>query len=357
VFNKKKVIILTNQPNQQTSKAVVLTNHKTTQEITKKDQTQVKKPPAFFRSLDYVPKRTPLILELTKHVTLKEMISSGGEGAVYKTDRINKVAKLYHDPTKRRIYEKVKFLASIDLNLDSIAKPEDLIYKKNQFQGFTMRNLSGYKTLFFITTPARNDFFQEPLTYKFLLRLAIKITDTIAKLHNLGIVIGDIKLQNIMVNSRGDICFVDIDSIQINSSLLCHTRTFEYQPPETHKDTNFINKLRYWHYDAYSTAVLVFQLLTLGTHPYQARNLGTLDECIKRQYYQYPLPQHDDNLNQNQFMIMEIHHMMKKHFSPSIRKFFYNTFRTNGYYYQQTDRKPVSYLHHLLTNEYYDRNR
>lgn len=358
MFNKKKkVIVISNQPNQSAVKPVVLTNQKTTISQTKKEFKQVKQPPNFFRSLDHVPRKQPLIFELSKHVILKEMLSSGGEGAVYQTDKKDKVAKLYHDPVKRRIDEKVKFLASLDLKIDTIAQPEELIYKNQKFQGFTMKNLSGYKTLFFITTTARNDFFHQPLSYKFILSIAIKITETISKLHQFGIVIGDIKLQNIMVNRNGDICFVDIDSIQINSRLLCHTRTFEYQPPETHKDSDFINKLRYWHYDAYSTAVLIFQLLTLGTHPYQARNLGTLDECIKRQYYQYPLPQHDDDLKQNQYMLMEIHHMMKKHFSIPLRKYFYNTFRNTGHYYHQDNRKPVSYLHQLLTHEFNDRNR
>ena len=80
----------------------------------------------------------------------------------------------------------------------------------------------------------------------------------------------DVKPPNLLINSKGHVSLVDIDSIQIseNSNLLfpCKVHTPEYAPPEFYISKN-INIPELISLDLFAIAVMFYEIL-IGVHPY-----------------------------------------------------------------------------------------
>jgi hypothetical protein len=102
---------------------------------------------------------------------------------------------------------------------------------------------------------------------------------------------------NILVAPNSLLTIIDTDSFQIRdhrTGTIYYTRvaTGEYLPPELHGMAFASSDHDRYHSDLFALAILVFKLLMLGAHPYQARgslveDAPTTLEKIQRGYFPY----------------------------------------------------------------------
>jgi DNA-binding helix-hairpin-helix protein with protein kinase domain len=132
--------------------------------------------------------------------------------------------------------------------------------------------------------------------YNFLVHVARNLATAFLKLHEAGLVVGDVNEGNILVNSSGLIAFIDCDSFQVQGPkgyYFCEVGVPRYTPPELLKHGSFERTARTANTDSFSMAVLIFQLLFLGRHPFagKQRTAGDLDEetAIRQKQFAYSL--------------------------------------------------------------------
>ena len=183
-------------------------------------------------------------------------IGNGGEGTVSSLNN-GYVVKLYHNKTDAIPQNKIDELSPLDDNL--FIKP--LLTVHGDANGYIMKelNLSEYfpiYSLYSLSFANKNGF---PNDYK--KRISEKLIKGVKNAHDNGIVIGDLNPFNIMVNSKLDVKFIDVDSYQTksfrhNDKLLEDIRDYYY------------NGLVSKESDYFALSVIIFNLLT-GIHPYK----------------------------------------------------------------------------------------
>lgn len=122
--------------------------------------------------------------------------------------------------------------------------------------------------------------------WDYLVGIARNLCRAFARLHESGVIFGDVSGKNIMVSTRGIVTFVDCDSFQVlddkNNVHWPSLGTESYAAPEhwarledgtaanavSSRKQSLLNELRLEESsDNYSLAILVFQLLAEGNHP------------------------------------------------------------------------------------------
>jgi len=233
------------------------------------------------------------------YTTLRE-IGRGGEGQVYEI--VNKptyVLKLYSEsPSPKRI-AKLRLMASIFSNqIDQYtAWPKDIIVnKQGQVCGFVMKKLTKYVPLHNLFSPMDRKRLFPDKGYNFLVHVARNLAVAFHSLHSEGIIVGDVNEGNILVNGQGMIAFIDCDSFQLkdgNKYHYCEVGVPRYTAPELLAKSSFENVIRTNNTDTFSMAVLLFQLLFLGRHPFAGKHNSTEDideeKAIKQHWFAYSL--------------------------------------------------------------------
>ncbi|HVF11478.1 MAG TPA: hypothetical protein VNA87_00170 [Actinomycetota bacterium] len=229
--------------------------------------------------------------------TLLETQYSGGEGRIYKIDgRTHLLAKVFHrERLSVELHRKIVAMVSSapkDPTLElrghrSIAWPQELLYSdagQRDFIGFTMPALDALRfreshTYFDPADRLRR--FAGAFTWKHLLLTAYNISSAVAAIHERGHRIGDLRDSNILVAPNSLVSLIDCDSFQIvdPSGVSYPTRvgTGEYLPPELQKADFRSAPVDRYHSDLFALSVLVFKLLMLGAHPFQARGVAVQD--------------------------------------------------------------------------------
>lgn len=209
------------------------------------------------------------------------------------------VLKYYKEPLLPEKIEKLNLMVSMSHNdlLHFAAWPIDVV--KNNiglFCGFTMTRLEGYVPLHMLFTPSNRKNLFPDKGYNFLIHVARNLAISFHKIHQNGIVVGDVNEANILVSKTGMIAFIDCDSFQITNGVryyYCEVGMLRYTPPELLKLGGFNQTIRTKNTDAFSLATLIFQLLFLGRAPFTGINLQSqeLDEetAIKEQDFAYSL--------------------------------------------------------------------
>lgn len=230
--------------------------------------------------------------------TISQELGKGGEGQVFDLSGNSQlVLKIYNEPVRQEKIRKLRLMASLDnAKIEQYAAwPTDVVTDSSgMVAGFTMRKLSNYVPLHMLFSPMdRKRIFPEK-GYDFLVHVARNLCAAFYTLHSLDLVIGDINEGNILVDQRGLIAFIDCDSFQVsdgNSYYFCEVGVPRYTPPELLSRQSFANVIRTTNTDAFSMAILIFQLLFLGRHPFAGRNLTTeeIDEeaAIKQHLFAY----------------------------------------------------------------------
>jgi hypothetical protein len=215
----------------------------------------------------------------------------GGEAWVYAVPPGSRyAAKIYHRPTEAQARKLTAMLANppddpmAAQEHISIAWPLDLLrkmYGDQGFAGFLMPRVAGMRPLFNVYNPMTRRQECPLFNYLYLHRAARNVTAAVRALHSRGYVIGDINESNILVTETALVTLVDTDSFQVRdphsgAMYRCPVGKPEFTPPEL-QGKNFRLVDRSPESDRFGLAVLIFQLLMEGAHPYSGVYLGEND--------------------------------------------------------------------------------
>ncbi len=263
--------------------------------------------------------------------TISAEIGRGGEGRVcaVKEDTAL-VVKLYTETLTPAKVAKLRYMVGMsNTELTRYAAwPIDIVTDAAQrVCGFVMKRLDGYVPLHMLFTPMdRKNIFPDK-GYNFLVHVARNLAIAFHKIHAAGLIIGDINEGNILVNAQGMVVLIDCDSFQVQSGdsyYFCEVGIPRYTPPELLQHSTFNNVVRTVNTDSFSLAILIFQLLFLGRHPFTGRNLTAEDideeKAIKTFEFAYSLRKSNKKLTppKNSFDLNEL--------GDSIVELFHNSF-------------------------------
>lgn len=238
-------------------------------------------------------------LNSEQYVTSREL-GRGGEGTVYElSSHPGLVLKHYNEPLTTDKTNKLRQMVAMkNSNIEAYAAwPQDLILDDyGMFCGFVMKKLSGYVPLHMIFSPLDRKRMFPDKGYNFLMHVARNLATAFYKLHEAGLIVGDVNEGNILVSSSGLVAFIDCDSFQVKGTsgyFYCEVGVPRYTPPELLKLGSFEQVVRTVNTDSFSLAVLIFQLLFLGRHPFAGRHRSAadLDEetAIRQKQFAYSL--------------------------------------------------------------------
>lgn len=215
---------------------------------------------------------TPRLYVDGKLVRLGKRIGRGGEGDVYALDdSAGHALKIYKRPDQEREAKIVAMTAAgLAARSSLIAFPMATVRDKGKrFAGFTMRLVSGHQPLFELYSPGARKISFPKADYRFTVRAAANIARAVGQVHEAGVVIGDINHSGILISDQAVAALIDADSFQFGTHL-CRVGVPEYTPPEL-QGQRFDGVRRTTQHDAFGLAVVVFQLLFMGRHPFVGR--------------------------------------------------------------------------------------
>lgn len=206
-------------------------------------------------------------------LTIDKKLGEGGEGIVYTThERSDIVAKIYSRPlTSLQVAKLEQMVFSADETLGSVAAwPVGMLYKDTLPVGFTMPLLASQHPLHDLFGPRRRQSLFPNAHWSFLVHTAINLSRAFEVLHDRNVVVGDVNSNNVVVFRDSTSRLIDCDSFQIRSNgtvFRCNVGVAEYQPPEL-QGGDFARIDRLPQHDLFGLAVMIFQLLFVGKHPF-----------------------------------------------------------------------------------------
>ena len=236
-----------------------------------------------------------------RRLKLGERLGRGGEGSVYAAaNRRNHAVKLYKAPDKPQLANKIAAMVDAGLAKQSpfAAFPVDVVRTQDgAFAGFLMKAVRDRRPLHDLYAPgARKQHFPD-IDYRFLARTATNIARAVASIHHTGCVIGDINPSGMLVADDATVALVDADSFQFSHSgqqFLCAVGVPDYTPPEL-QGQSFHGVVRTQQHDAFGLAVILFQVLMMGRHPFDGvpdtGEAPPMGERIQRRLYPH-IPEH-----------------------------------------------------------------
>jgi DNA-binding helix-hairpin-helix protein with protein kinase domain len=244
-----------------------------------------------------------------QEIDLGPPLFEGGEGVIYPVKgQPDYLAKIYKTGKNSGKETKLAYmLANPPTDLGSangqpaIAWPEILLYAQNgQFVGYLMSRIYDAVTLLHVINPRLRKQILPAFTQKYLHRTARNLAAALHMLHKSDYVVGDLNEANVLVARTAQVTVIDVDSIQVKEKrdaqitfYPCPVGRQEYTPPEL-QGRYFLNEVRQPEQDSFSLAVLIFQLLLGGNHPFRSTWLGkgdppTVDEKIVKGLFPYTL--------------------------------------------------------------------
>ena len=248
-------------------------------------------------------------------VKLTDDIGAGGQGKVYRTSLAGFAAKIYSSEERTKFTQK-KMEKILQLNNDNpnICWPCDILKTDSGvFVGFLMPLFEG-KALNYLLTGRSEKVIERHPKYNRLVQveMILKILQAFKYLHDRNILVGDVKLENIIYSKETmDIRLVDMDSVQIGE-YNCKHSTFGYDPPEViqcfknrRHDEKLPNGDFYYQFyyrdkyrdldiESYSMSVLIYRFLMEDKFPYtyedwidegfQDGEYNPNELCIKQQF-------------------------------------------------------------------------
>ena len=228
---------------------------------------------------------------------LTEQIGRGGEGAVFSCpDNYQMVAKIYHDPISAEKAEKLRWMAenTNDQLLKVAAWIVDVLFDapNGKIVGFLMPNVQAKEIHELYSLKSRRIHFPEA-TWHFLVHTAANVARAFYSLHKNRHVMGDVNHGNCVVLADGTVKLIDCDSYSVNTGEIrypCEVGVMTHLAPELH-GVNLRDVERLPQHDNFGLAVIIFQLLFLGRHPFAGNYLGdadkSLEECIREHLFAY----------------------------------------------------------------------
>ena len=203
------------------------------------------------------------------------LIGAGGEGAVYEDRNDSRmVIKVLHQQhaTPERSAKLRAMCNNPPLNAQALSWP-DVVETDAGGLRYRMPRASGkagtaYR---FISANERRQLPQSQQEYEYRTKIGVKIAEAFRWLHTIHVRIGDVNPSNILVSDDGSVMLIDCDSFQIpgppgHQPYPCVVGSPEYTAPEIN---DFQRQFRSQDSDNFALAVLLYQLLGNGSHPYQ----------------------------------------------------------------------------------------
>ncbi len=240
-------------------------------------------------------------------VSLGNRIGHGGEASVYRVEgRSASLAKIYEPAPKPQYLTKLEWMQAHppenptqSLHHSSLAWPSELLYDpQRRLAGYIMPFIRGAVPVLEVFNPRRRLETLPKFDRRYLHRVARNLSAAIGAVHSVGYVIGDINESNILVTPSALVTVIDTDSFQVEEVRhgrrvmhSCPVGKPEYTPPEL-QGQSLVKIERLPEHDAFGLAVLIFQLLMEGSHPFRAQWLGKgdpppLETRIIRGYFPY----------------------------------------------------------------------
>jgi hypothetical protein len=215
-------------------------------------------------------------------------LASGGEGRIYPVPQDpSLLAKIYHQPSIERSRKLALMVARpIDDPMAaqghvSIAWPIDLLRdldRRGEIVGFVMRRVNDVFPIVNFYNPSGRRQSCPLFNWRYLHQTARNLAAAFAAIHKRGDLVADVNSRNILASPRALITLVDTDSFQVRDPnnghvFRCPVGTAEYTPPELqNRDLETID--RKVEQDCFGLAIVLFQLLMEGTHPFAGTYLG-----------------------------------------------------------------------------------
>ena len=215
---------------------------------------------------------------------LDGQLAAGGEGTVHPlVGDPALLAKIYNRPPSPQAIEKLTWMVrSASPNLRRFAAwPTELLLDKpdGRVLGFLMARFNDHQPIHHLYNPAQRLKYFPRVDWSFLIAAARNCAAAFEEVHAVGCLVGDINQSNVLVSNRATIGLIDCDSFQVQADgrlFLCEVGVPHYTPPELQR-RNFTGLARTPNHDRFGLAVLLFQLLFMGRHPYAGRYLGSGD--------------------------------------------------------------------------------
>jgi DNA-binding helix-hairpin-helix protein with protein kinase domain len=206
-------------------------------------------------------------------LNLGAQVGAGGEGAVFRiAERPASVAKIYARALDARQVAKLHAMVSAgDGPLRDVAAwPTALVYDGARPVGFTMPLLEAQRPLHELLGPrSRHELFPNA-HWSFLIHTARNLARAFAVLHERNVIVGDVNSNNIVICGDSTARLIDCDSFQFpapGAPFRCNVGVPDYQPPELQR-ANFAEIDRLPEHDRFGLAIVIFQLLFVGKHPF-----------------------------------------------------------------------------------------
>jgi DNA-binding helix-hairpin-helix protein with protein kinase domain len=201
-------------------------------------------------------------------------------------------AKIYHPDKATERQQKIEAVVAAQWHkaASCVAFPIDALFSDSgRFAGFTMVRIGGNKPIHDLYSPTSRKTEFSTANFPFLIRTALNIAIALAKVHETGCVIGDINHSGILIANNTIATLIDCDSFQVTvagQTFLCKVGVPDFTPPEL-QGIRLDQIARSTNHDAFGLAVVIFNLLFMGRHPFAGRFLGRGDMPLERAIAQY----------------------------------------------------------------------
>ncbi len=231
-------------------------------------------------------------------VVLTTRLGEGGQGKVYRmAEGEHLLAKIYKDAED--LSNKLARLQAL-LSLDSPRLQQVAAWPMRPLQdaqgqtvGFVMENLRGWVPLHKVYQLKSRLNLIPDSDFGFLVRVARNLATCVHYMHDSGIVVGDLNESNVFVSGNALVKLIDADSVQIQHDgvlFTCDVGRPELIAPEL-QGHSLSKRRRTEEEDRFALAVLIFQTLTFGRHPFAGRPRGseeiTLESAIEHRLFVY----------------------------------------------------------------------
>ena len=120
-----------------------------------------------------------------------------------------------------------------------------------------------------------------------LAKAAATVLDTVAYLHSMNILVGDINPANILVNRDRSVAFVDCDSFQVER-FPCPVCIPTFLAPDLHEQ-DLRSTLRTVQQEMFAVSTLIFMILHPGKPPYSHEGGSDPAHNVRKRHFPYPL--------------------------------------------------------------------
>jgi DNA-binding helix-hairpin-helix protein with protein kinase domain/Tfp pilus assembly protein PilF len=224
----------------------------------------------------------------------RELNRSGGEGVIYELqNREDLVAKVYREPPSSEKAAKVSIMPRLctERLLNLCAWPTKTLHDRGggRLNGFVMPKIVDHEPIHLLYGVKDRLVKYPDANWPFLLQTAANVARAFQVVHDHGHVIGDINHGGVLVSKKATVKLVDCDSFQITwegHTYLCGVGQVTHTPPEF-QGQNLGGVVRSQSHDAFGLAIIIFQLLFMGRHPFSGRFLDRGDMLPDRAIKEY----------------------------------------------------------------------